>query len=205
MYKHEITAFLGNAAAATQYSGIRGSRRRRSVKILRTTSPLNPESLASFDQRLTLQPREPLLQAARLQPGSRSGLESFANTPCGAGITATLPPRAQVASDPNFQLYTTPTPYPAFPDPGNLYDRIKSYAFGRRHRRRRAQRRAGPAVRQAGRVQVDRQVPGVHPLPARAAAAVDGPPIRWTGWSTSGATCSISDPPFARDVPARRR
>jgi phospholipid/cholesterol/gamma-HCH transport system substrate-binding protein len=125
MYKHEITAFLGNAAAATEFGVQAFEANGRFVKILRTTSPLNPESLASFDQRLKSNRANPYFKPlgySRLA----DGLESFANTPCSAGITATLPPASQVASDPNFQLHTTP----AFPDPTDLYNRIKSYAFG---------------------------------------------------------------------------
>jgi virulence factor Mce-like protein len=125
LYKHEITAFLGNAAAAVQYQqGIPESGGRPS-HILRTTSPLNPETLATFPGRVTSNRSNPYFKPlgySRLA----SGLQSFANTPCSAGINAALPPRAQAVSDPNFQLYTTP---PLFPDPGHLYDRIKSYAF----------------------------------------------------------------------------
>jgi phospholipid/cholesterol/gamma-HCH transport system substrate-binding protein len=125
MYKHEITAFLGNAAAATEFGVQSFEANGRFVKILRTTSPLNPESLASFDQRLKSNRANPYFKPlgySRLA----DGLEAFANTPCSAGITATLPPASQVASDPNFQLHTTPV----FPDPTDLYNRVKSYAFG---------------------------------------------------------------------------
>ena len=103
------------------------------MHILRTTSPLNPET-----PRLVRPAAE---QSNRANPYFKplgynqlaNGLQSFANTPCGAGINATLPPRAQVASDPNFQPYATPDPTffnPLLGDPGNLYDRIKSYALG---------------------------------------------------------------------------
>jgi len=129
LYKHEITAFLGNAAAAVQYSQ-NADETQTPVKILRTTSPLNPESLASFDQRLTTNRANPYFEPLGYSRLAQ-GLESFANTPCGAGITGTLPPRAQVASDPNFQLNTHPNPInPAFSDPVNLYNRIKSFALG---------------------------------------------------------------------------
>ncbi|HXF00278.1 MAG TPA: MlaD family protein [Solirubrobacterales bacterium] len=134
MYKHEVTAFLGNAAAAVQYNlnadEIAGAN--DSVHILRTTSPLNPETLASFDQRLNSNRANPYFKPLGYNQLA-SGLKSFANTPCGAGINATLPPRAQVAGDPNFQPYATPDPTffnPLLGDPGNLYDRIKSYALG---------------------------------------------------------------------------
>ena len=178
MYKHEITAFLGNAAAAVQYAPERRRRDgQRSSKHPAHDQPAEPREPRLVRSAAELQPREPLLQAARLQPARAAACESFANTPCGAGITATLPPRAQVAGDPNFQLHPYPNPFnPSFSDPVNLYDRIKSYRVRPAGDPRRVehQRRAGPAVRQAGRFQVDRQVPGVHPLPARAAPAVGG-------------------------------
>jgi ABC-type transporter Mla subunit MlaD len=131
LYKHEITAFLGNTAAAVQY-GVQAEETGQSVKILRTTSPLNPESLATFDQRLNSDRANPYVKP-RGYNLLASGLESFANTPCGAGLNATLPPRATVAADPNFQPYATDDVTginPLMGDPANLYDRLKSYAFG---------------------------------------------------------------------------
>jgi phospholipid/cholesterol/gamma-HCH transport system substrate-binding protein len=131
-YKHEITAFLGNAAAAVQYS-VQADEEPRKVHILRTTSPLGPESLASFDQRLNSDRANPYFKPLGYNQLA-NGLKSFANTPCGGGITATLPPRAKVAGDPNFQPYATPANPPEYNplmgDPANLYDRIKSFAFG---------------------------------------------------------------------------
>jgi virulence factor Mce-like protein len=124
MYKHEITAFLGNAAAATQ-SALDSDETHTPVKMLRTTSPLSPESLATFPARVRSNRANPYFKPlgyARLA----QGLEAFANTPCSAGITATLPPAAQVASDPNFTVHTSSV----FPSAGDLYNRIKKYAFG---------------------------------------------------------------------------
>jgi phospholipid/cholesterol/gamma-HCH transport system substrate-binding protein len=132
MYKHEITAFLGNAAAAVQYQVDSEEAGGRKVKILRTTSPLNPESLATFDQRLSSNRANPYFKPLGYNRLA-DGLQSFANAPCDAGINAILPPRAQVAGDPNFQPYATDDPTginPLMGDPANLYDRLKSYAFG---------------------------------------------------------------------------
>ena len=133
IYKHEITAFLANAAAAVEYNlnsdEVPGL---DSTHILRTTSPLNPESLASFDQRLSSNRANPYFKPLGYNRLA-SGLRAFANAPCAAGINATLPPRATVAGDANFQPYATDDPNgfnPLMGDPGNLYDRIKSYAFG---------------------------------------------------------------------------
>jgi phospholipid/cholesterol/gamma-HCH transport system substrate-binding protein len=120
-YKHEITAFLGNAAAATNNGQPAPD---KFLKLLRTTSPLGPESLATFSNRLTSNRANPYFK-----PGGynqvKQGLAAFANTPCGAGINATLPPRSQVASDPNFSAHTDTL----FPSATDLYDRIKRYAL----------------------------------------------------------------------------
>ncbi len=123
LYKHEITAFLGNAAAAVQHD-------QGAEKILRVQSPLGPESLASFDQRLTTNRANPYFEPLGYKRLAR-GLESFANTPCGAGITGVLPDRAQVIADPNFLLRTFVNPSnPDYAKPIKLYNQIKSYALG---------------------------------------------------------------------------
>jgi phospholipid/cholesterol/gamma-HCH transport system substrate-binding protein len=123
-YKHEITAFLGNSAAATNYAQPAEERNFKSVKILRSTSPLNPESLASFSQRLTSNRANPYFKAggyAKL----KSGLQTFRNTPCSAGINATLPPASVVANDPNFNVHTGGDVTQAT----DLFNRLKLYAF----------------------------------------------------------------------------
>jgi hypothetical protein len=128
MYKHEITAFLGNSAAATNLGFIAPENPSgRPVKVLRLISPLTPESVASFSSNRVI----PNRSNPYFKPGGYSrlqqGLQSFANTPCGAGIDAKLAPKAQVVADPNFKVHTRP---PLLPGPIDLYNRIKSFAFG---------------------------------------------------------------------------
>ena len=174
MYKHEITAFLGNAAAAVQYDAERGRDCSTPVKILRTTSPLNPESLASFDQRLTTNRANPYFKPlgynqARERPGElrqhalRRRDHGHAAAPRPGGRRPQLP--APHLSRPLQPRLRRPR-QPLRPD-----QVVRAWPAGD-PRRVEPQHRAGPAVRQAGRFQVDRQVPGVHPLPARAAPAV---------------------------------
>src|SRR4051812_16680496 len=99
MYRHEVTAFLGNISAATNFGLSAEEEGGKFVKVLRTTSPLNPQSMAAFPQRLTMERANPYLK-----PGGynklKSGLESFRNTPCSAGIVARLDPNSP--NDPNF-------------------------------------------------------------------------------------------------------
>jgi phospholipid/cholesterol/gamma-HCH transport system substrate-binding protein len=123
-YKHEITAFLGNAAAATNYGQPAAERGFDSVKILRTTSPLNPESLASFSKRLTSDRANPYVKPQGYSKLNH-GLQTFANTPCSAGINATLAPASVVANDPDFNVRTGGDVSEAT----DLYNRLKQYAF----------------------------------------------------------------------------
>ncbi|HMC06297.1 MAG TPA: MlaD family protein [Solirubrobacterales bacterium] len=123
-YRHELTSFLGNVAAATNYGQPAAEKNLKSVKILRSTSPLNPESLATFDQRLESNRANPYLKPLAYKK-LKHGLQTFANTPCGAGITATLPPAAVVANDPSFNIRTGGDVAAAT----DLFDRLKQYAF----------------------------------------------------------------------------
>ena len=124
-YRHEITAFLANSAAATNYSQPAPERGFKPVKILRTTSPLNPQSLATFSQRLTPDRANPYFEPLGYQRLA-SGLETFASTPCSAGATATLPSAATVANDPSFNVRTGGS----VPDATELFERLRFYAFG---------------------------------------------------------------------------
>jgi phospholipid/cholesterol/gamma-HCH transport system substrate-binding protein len=122
-YKHEITAFLGNAAAATQYGQPQPEVGGKSVKLLRTTSPLNPGSLASFSNRL-----KPDRANAYIKPlgynNLSHGLKSFANTPCSAGSTASLVP--STPTDPNFLAHI---PGGSAAVATDLFNRMREYGF----------------------------------------------------------------------------
>jgi phospholipid/cholesterol/gamma-HCH transport system substrate-binding protein len=121
MYKHEITAFLGNAAAATNNGQPAPN---KFAKLLRTTSPLNPETLTSFGQRLKPDRANPYFKPLGYNQ-VKQGLQTFANTPCGAGITAAFPPASQVVNDPNFNGRVGGDVAQAT----DLFDRIKRYAY----------------------------------------------------------------------------
>jgi phospholipid/cholesterol/gamma-HCH transport system substrate-binding protein len=128
MYKHEITGFLGNIAAATNNFQTAPEKGFAPVKLLRTTSPLNPQSMAAFPQRLTMERANPYFK-----PNSylnlKHGLESFQNTPCGDGIVARLDPNTP--NDPNFwnSGRFTGTDQEKQQQAQDLFDRIKLYGF----------------------------------------------------------------------------
>ena len=125
-YKHEITSFLGNIAASTNWGNPEATQQFNFVKALRTSSPLNPQSVATFPQRLTVERANPYTKPLGYNKLS-TGLESFANTPCSAGITARLDP--DTPNDPNFQSRFEGTPEQVQNQANNLFHRIKLYAF----------------------------------------------------------------------------
>jgi phospholipid/cholesterol/gamma-HCH transport system substrate-binding protein len=128
MYKHEITGFLGNIAAATNNFQTAPERNFKPVKLLRTTSPLNPQSMAAFPQRLNMERANPYFK-----PDSylnlKNGLEAFKNTPCDSGITANLDPNTP--NDPNFwdSGRFTGTDAEKKAQAQDLFNRIKLYGF----------------------------------------------------------------------------
>ena len=80
LYKREITALLGNAAGATQAVDP-GTNTTRLVHYLRTTNPISPEVLATYEKRLPTNRSNPYPE-----PGAysqlASGLPTFGNYLC---------------------------------------------------------------------------------------------------------------------------
>jgi phospholipid/cholesterol/gamma-HCH transport system substrate-binding protein len=134
MYKHEVAAFFANASSATNNAQPKFVSSNIFIKQLRTTSPLNPETLASFSNQLRPVRSNPYFKPLGYNKLA-TGLETFANTACSAGITATLPPESQVVNDPNFNVRTQNPPTSGLPwnpiqQATELYQRIRQYAMG---------------------------------------------------------------------------
>ncbi len=125
-YRHDITGFLGNIAAATNWGNGAPERGNRFVKVLRTSSPLNPQSVATFPQRLTMERANPYFKPSGYNK-LNSGLQSFQNTPCDTGITAKLDPNSP--NDPNFYNRFSGTTAQKKQDAQGFFNRIKLYAF----------------------------------------------------------------------------
>jgi phospholipid/cholesterol/gamma-HCH transport system substrate-binding protein len=127
-YKHEITGFLGNIAAATNNFQTAPEKEFAPVKLLRTTSPLNPQSMATFPQRLSMERTNPYFKP-NTYTQLKHGLASFQNTPCNGGIVARLDPNTP--NDPNFwnsgrfRGSTLSKQQQA----QSLFNRIKTYGF----------------------------------------------------------------------------
>ena len=123
MYRHEATAFLANASAATN-GFVEQSPEGKPIRNLRTEAPFGPDVLAAFPRRLTYERTNPYMKPLGYAD-LRSGLPSFETRHCTGGIVATLPDRATTIADPAFNVRTGGDVAAA----GDLYDRIRQYTF----------------------------------------------------------------------------
>ena len=109
MYRQDVTAFLGNAAAATQARRAAPEANQEAVHYLRTSGPVGPESLAGYPNRLRVNRSNPYIK-----PGGflnvASGLEGFETRQCTGGAAATFPPQAATVADPGFQNWLDAVP-----------------------------------------------------------------------------------------------
>jgi phospholipid/cholesterol/gamma-HCH transport system substrate-binding protein len=83
-YKREVTAFVANAAAATNAFVNPPEADGKRVRYLRTTSPLSPEVFAGYPERLGINRTNPYTKPGGYENLS-SGLESFQTNHCGGG------------------------------------------------------------------------------------------------------------------------
>ena len=128
LYKNEIAAAMANVAAATNGSLSGG------VHYLRALGPFGPESLATYQRRLTTNRNNAYPQplASRRLP---AGLLSFDTRQCGSGINARLNP--DTPKNPTFQarIEAKKDPDPAKEaesrdkKAAELFELLKHYAF----------------------------------------------------------------------------
>jgi phospholipid/cholesterol/gamma-HCH transport system substrate-binding protein len=110
LYKHEVTAFLGNVAAGTNARTVTAESG-RPLNYLRTVAPFGPDSLAAYPRRLKVNRVNPYVQPLGYLE-LPTGLHSFQTSHCTDGLTATLDPADAAAF------------------PGDLFERLKQFAFG---------------------------------------------------------------------------
>ena len=114
-YRREVTAFLGNVASATNASQNSGEVVGRSVRYLRTISPLAPDSIAAYpSHRLQVNRTNAYVAPGGYSKVGTGGMQSFETRQC------TAPP--------GVNAHLNPADSGLFP--GDLFDRIKLYAFG---------------------------------------------------------------------------
>jgi phospholipid/cholesterol/gamma-HCH transport system substrate-binding protein len=118
LYRAELAALLANGAAVT--NGTRTESDNVARHHLRTSAVFGPQFLASYDNRLRVERSNPYLQPLGyldLSPAQQGHLDSFETRHCDQG-----------AADPNGdQALLDDGDAGAFP--GDLYDRLKLYAF----------------------------------------------------------------------------
>jgi phospholipid/cholesterol/gamma-HCH transport system substrate-binding protein len=122
LYKNEVTSVFANVAAASNATIPVRNEKGENFHYLRAMGPLNPESVATYNNRLTSNRNSaysPPLWAKDLT----SGLPSFDTRQCSSGITATLDP--STPNDPAFNERTGGDVKKAT----DLFERLKQYAF----------------------------------------------------------------------------
>ena len=125
-YKHEITAFVANAAAATNAESNAPETSGRAVKYLRTAVPLGPDSIAVYPRRLTWNRVNPYMKPLGYRD-IRRGLASFETSQCASGINAIyrLWSELTAAEQENFRTSTAQPDAAAAQD---LYERLRRYS-----------------------------------------------------------------------------
>lgn len=132
LYKHELTATLGNVAAMTN-STLPTNAAGVNVHYIRAMGPFSPESLATFPNRLTSNRASAYSQPLATK-GLASGLPSFETRQCSSGVTATLNP--ETPSNEVFQervkrnRATPETEETLLKNAENFFNRLKKYAYG---------------------------------------------------------------------------
>ena len=116
-YRHEITALFANVTAATNL------RRPGEGRILRSLTPLRPETLATFSRRLKINRTNaytrPLLYKRLIPP-----LLNFEVRQCATGITALLDPTSPTNPDFNARVGGD------LADAQDLFNRLQRFPFG---------------------------------------------------------------------------
>jgi len=123
LYKHEITSFFGNIAAATNGELPEANANGEKTHFLRAMGPLNPESVATFPTRLTTN-RNSAYSPPKWAEGLVAGLPGFSTSQCTSGITATLSPTSGTSA-----AFKERTAKGETKEAEDLFSRIKKYAF----------------------------------------------------------------------------
>jgi phospholipid/cholesterol/gamma-HCH transport system substrate-binding protein len=129
LYKHELTATMGNLASVTNAKLTEENGAGEKIHYIRAMGPFNPESLATYPSRTTTGRTNAYPQPLSMK-SLATGLPSFDIRGCTAGVTATLSPEAY--KDPTFAERTkraksTPEENEKFSK--NFFEALRKYAF----------------------------------------------------------------------------
>jgi len=126
LYKHEVTAFFANVAAASYAVPTTENAEGEKLQYLRALGPLNPESLASYNNRLAMN-RNSAYSPPKWAEGLVSGLPSFDVRQCSSGITAALAPFVPESAE--SKALAERTEKGTQIEAEKLYALLKKYAF----------------------------------------------------------------------------
>jgi ABC-type transporter Mla subunit MlaD len=126
LYKHEVTAAAANVAVA--FNAIRAATTSGPrIHYLRGVGPLNPEGMATFNNRLPIN-RSNAYPKPLSGENLAQGLLSFDTRQCGSGVTATLNP--ETPKDPDFQARVSQaSPEKVEERATDFFERLKAIAF----------------------------------------------------------------------------
>ena len=122
-YKHEITAFFGNGAAATEGFARGPEDNFAATHYVRTEAVFGPEFLAAFPRRLKMGRSNPYTAPGGYTELQKGLLKSFETFQCQNGISAKLDPTSP--ANPNFQHYADGTQAGA----QDLFDRTREFVY----------------------------------------------------------------------------
>jgi ABC-type transporter Mla subunit MlaD len=120
LYKHEVTATLGNVAAATNAVHLNAAGKQ--IHYLRLLGPLGPETLATYSNRTTTN-RNSAYSQPLASKRLADGLLNFDTRQCSSGITATLNPNT-----PNESAFNQRTKGDV-KQATDFFNRLKHYAY----------------------------------------------------------------------------
>jgi phospholipid/cholesterol/gamma-HCH transport system substrate-binding protein len=123
LYKHEVTSFFANVAAATNGELTEENAAGEHLHFLRTMGPLNPETVSTYSNRLSMN-RNSAYSPPLWAKGLAAGLPGFDTRQCSSGITATLDPET-----PKSSAFQERTKEGTLAEAEDLFNRIKKYAF----------------------------------------------------------------------------
>lgn len=133
LYKHELTATMGNVAAMTNATLTTENAKGEHSHYIRAMGPFSPESLSTYPGRLTSNRPNAYGQPLYLK-SLASGLPSFDVRQCASGVTASLNPATSESAA--FQSWIRRNRSQATEDERlpqeakNFFERLKKYAYG---------------------------------------------------------------------------
>ncbi|HVQ60149.1 MAG TPA: MlaD family protein [Solirubrobacterales bacterium] len=123
LYKHEVTSLFGNVTAASNAVLPVENEKGQRLHYLRAMGPLNPESVATYTNRLAIN-RNSAYSPPQWAAGLLAGLPGFDTRQCSSGISAALDP--ETPKQLGFQERTKDGTLAQAED---LFKRLKKYAF----------------------------------------------------------------------------